>query len=187
MTDAVITDRIQFAFTLMFHYLFPILTMGLAPLIAVLKTLHLLRKQFRSALDLGGVRGSEHRRDYSREPQTDDSIVSVIRSIKRQRSGHQPSGWSSRVTAAHIHVGARGTNGPVVVFFCGGGGRPSCPAAGETVTGTITTASVLAGADIKRGDLPGLMKAITAADTYVNVHTTKYKDGEIRGQIAASM
>jgi cytochrome bd ubiquinol oxidase subunit I len=44
MTDAVITDRIQFAFTLMFHYLFPILTMGLAPLIVVLKTLHLLRR-----------------------------------------------------------------------------------------------------------------------------------------------
>jgi len=43
MTDAVVADRIQFAFTLMFHYLFPILTMGLAPLIVVLKTLHLLR------------------------------------------------------------------------------------------------------------------------------------------------
>ncbi|HEX2715502.1 MAG TPA: cytochrome ubiquinol oxidase subunit I [Candidatus Acidoferrales bacterium] len=45
MTDAVIADRIQFAFTLMFHYLFPILTMGLAPLIVVLKTLHLLRRE----------------------------------------------------------------------------------------------------------------------------------------------
>ena len=44
MTDAVIADRIQFAFTLMFHYLFPILTMGLAPLLVVLKTLHLLRR-----------------------------------------------------------------------------------------------------------------------------------------------
>jgi cytochrome d ubiquinol oxidase subunit I len=41
MTDAVIADRIQFTFTVMFHYLFPILTMGLAPLIVVLKTLHL--------------------------------------------------------------------------------------------------------------------------------------------------
>ena len=44
MTDAVVASRIQFAFTLMFHYLFPILTMGLAPLIAVLKTLHLVRR-----------------------------------------------------------------------------------------------------------------------------------------------
>lgn len=32
--DAVLADRIQFAFTVMFHYLFPIGTMGLAPFIA---------------------------------------------------------------------------------------------------------------------------------------------------------
>jgi cytochrome d ubiquinol oxidase subunit I len=31
--------RIQFAFTITFHYLFPQLTMGLAPLIVILKTL----------------------------------------------------------------------------------------------------------------------------------------------------
>jgi len=34
MTSAVIADRIQFAFTIMFHYLFPIVTMGLAPFLA---------------------------------------------------------------------------------------------------------------------------------------------------------
>ena len=41
MTDAAIAARWQFAFTIMFHYLFPILTMGLGVLIAVLKTLEL--------------------------------------------------------------------------------------------------------------------------------------------------
>ena len=44
MTDAVSAARFQFAFTIMFHYLFPILTMGLGVLIAVLKTQHLLGK-----------------------------------------------------------------------------------------------------------------------------------------------
>src|SRR5437879_12023325 len=44
MTDTIVADRLQFAFTIMFHYLFPITTMGLAPLIVVLKTLHLVRK-----------------------------------------------------------------------------------------------------------------------------------------------
>jgi len=34
MPDAVLADRIQFAFTIMFHYLFPIGTMGLAPFVA---------------------------------------------------------------------------------------------------------------------------------------------------------
>jgi hypothetical protein len=39
--NALIVHRIQFAFTLTFHYLFPQLTMGLALLIVVLKTLAL--------------------------------------------------------------------------------------------------------------------------------------------------
>jgi cytochrome d ubiquinol oxidase subunit I len=41
MTDAAIAARWQFAFTIMFHYLFPVLTMGLGVLIAALKTLEL--------------------------------------------------------------------------------------------------------------------------------------------------
>jgi cytochrome d ubiquinol oxidase subunit I len=45
MTDAAVAARWQFAFTIMFHYLFPVLTMGLAVLIAVLKTLELRTKK----------------------------------------------------------------------------------------------------------------------------------------------
>jgi cytochrome d ubiquinol oxidase subunit I len=41
MSDAAIVARWQFAFTIMFHYLFPVLTMGLGVLIAVLKTFQL--------------------------------------------------------------------------------------------------------------------------------------------------
>jgi len=44
MSDAAMAGRAQFAFTVMFHYLFPILTMGLGTLIAVLKTLQLIKK-----------------------------------------------------------------------------------------------------------------------------------------------
>jgi cytochrome bd ubiquinol oxidase subunit I len=43
MTDAVYAARFQFAFTIMFHYLFPVLTMGLGVLIAVLKTLQIIK------------------------------------------------------------------------------------------------------------------------------------------------
>jgi cytochrome d ubiquinol oxidase subunit I len=39
MESALFIHRLQFAFTVTFHYLFPQLTMGLAPLIVVLKTL----------------------------------------------------------------------------------------------------------------------------------------------------
>ncbi|HEX7487223.1 MAG TPA: cytochrome ubiquinol oxidase subunit I [Vicinamibacterales bacterium] len=43
MFDAVLADRWQFGFTIMFHYLFPVLTMGLGVMIAVLKTVQLSR------------------------------------------------------------------------------------------------------------------------------------------------
>src|SRR5689334_14276314 len=41
--DPLTLSRIQFAFTITYHYLFPPLTMGLALLIAILKTLALRR------------------------------------------------------------------------------------------------------------------------------------------------
>jgi len=47
MSDAIEAGRAQFAFTVMFHYLFPVLTMGLGTLIAVLKTLQMTRKDAR--------------------------------------------------------------------------------------------------------------------------------------------
>jgi cytochrome d ubiquinol oxidase subunit I len=41
MNDALFIHRIHFAFTITYHYIFPQLTMGLAPLIVVLKTIGL--------------------------------------------------------------------------------------------------------------------------------------------------
>ncbi len=43
MDSALLVHRLHFAFTVTFHYLFPQLTMGLAPLILVLKTMALRR------------------------------------------------------------------------------------------------------------------------------------------------
>ena len=42
--NALLVDRLQFAFTVTYHYLFPQLTMGLAPLIVALKTLGIWKK-----------------------------------------------------------------------------------------------------------------------------------------------
>ncbi|MGH2411957.1 MAG: cytochrome ubiquinol oxidase subunit I, partial [Chloroflexota bacterium] len=41
MDDATIASRIQFAFTLTYHYLFPQLTMSLALMLVIFKTLYL--------------------------------------------------------------------------------------------------------------------------------------------------
>lgn len=101
------------------------------------------------------------------------------------------SGMSSAVVQAHIHFGASLTNGGVAVFLCGGV-KPACPASG-TVTGTITAADVsvlpVTNGDsvipqgIQPGDLAGLIMAIRHGDTYVNVHTTNFPSGEIRGSV----
>jgi cytochrome bd ubiquinol oxidase subunit I len=44
MESALLVHRLHFAFTVTFHYLFPMLTMGLAPLIVALKTMALWKK-----------------------------------------------------------------------------------------------------------------------------------------------
>jgi CHRD domain-containing protein len=98
------------------------------------------------------------------------------------------SGLSAPAAVAHIHFGSRYTNGNVSVFFCGGGGKPSCPAgttAPAVVTGTIVPADVIgpAGQGIAAGEFDELVAAIRAGMTYANVHTSIFPGGEIRGQI----
>jgi cytochrome d ubiquinol oxidase subunit I len=41
LDDALFMHRLHFAFTITYHYLFPQLTMGLAPLIVIFKTMYL--------------------------------------------------------------------------------------------------------------------------------------------------
>ena len=53
MDSALLVDRLHFAFTITFHYLFPQLTMGLAPLIVIWFGLGLTSKVVNAAL-VGG-------------------------------------------------------------------------------------------------------------------------------------
>jgi len=66
-------------------------------------------------------------------------------------------------TAAHIHIGARGTNGPVIVPFTKSGDTYSAPAGA------------------KLNDVQ--MQAFKAGNLYVNVHTAQNKGGEVRAQL----
>jgi hypothetical protein len=95
------------------------------------------------------------------------------------------SGLNSSALFAHIHVGQRNVAGAVVIFLCGGGGKPACPPGGGTVTGTITAADVISvpAQGIVGGDLTNVLRAIMSGVAYVNVHTTTSPAGEIRGQI----
>jgi hypothetical protein len=87
-------------------------------------------------------------------------------------------------TAAHIHVGSRGTNGGVSAFLCGGA-APPCPGTGGSVSGVITPGDVVGPASqgVEPGSFGELVQAIRAGHTYVNVHNERWPGGEIRGQI----
>lgn len=72
------------------------------------------------------------------------------------------SGLTSRAIAAHIHSGARGKAGPVIVPLC---------------------APCKSGASGRVNADQSVLTALESGDTYVNVHTRKNPAGEIRGQI----
>lgn len=84
------------------------------------------------------------------------------------------------VTAAHIHTGMMGkSGGPVAGLFKGP--KKEGKFSGDLAKGTITDKTLvgpLAGKTI--GDLVEMIKS---GGAYVNVHTDKYPDGEVRGQI----
>jgi CHRD domain len=96
------------------------------------------------------------------------------------------SGLSSSLTVAHLHFAPGKVAGGVMIFLCGGGGQPDCPAVTEgTITGTITAANVTGpttqGIDV--GDLDSALEAVRTGLSYVNMHTTNFAGGEIRGQL----
>lgn len=66
-------------------------------------------------------------------------------------------------TMAHIHQGAKGANGPVIVPLTKSGDTYTVPA-GRKLTGSQ-------------------MQALKAGNLYVNVHSDRYKGGEVRAQL----
>jgi hypothetical protein len=85
------------------------------------------------------------------------------------------SGLTGAPAAGHIHVGAAGANGPVMIPFA-------------EVTETGTSGS-FAAADYATGeglpaDWDGVLAAIRDGNAYVNIHTEANPGGEIRGQLA---
>lgn len=81
-------------------------------------------------------------------------------------------------TMSHIHRGAAGVNGPVIINFAT---SPAAIAGGRT-SGSGTIASVQS-ANLTDADLTALASATTAAGYYVNVHSSAFGGGEVRGQL----
>ncbi|QDH68854.1 CHRD domain-containing protein [Marilutibacter alkalisoli] len=135
-------------------------------------------------------------RGYEEVPTLSTSASGAFRAhidVKGQQIHFELSydGLTGEVRQAHIHLGMRGVNGGVMVFLCQTAANPDptglspmCPASG-TVSGTITSAGVLgpAGQGVPAGGFDDLVAAIRASAAYVNVHTSAYPAGELRGQL----
>ena len=87
----------------------------------------------------------------------------------------------TNATAAHIHVGAAGANGGIVL--------PLFAAPTGTSVSSINVSGTAKAADLSgtlAGNLPGFITALKAGGLYANVHTTANAGGEIRAQVVAA-
>ena len=84
------------------------------------------------------------------------------------------SGLTGDPAAGHIHFGAEGANGPVMIPF-----------ASVTPTGSSGSfnAADYEGGDGLPADWDGVLEAIRDGNSYVNIHTAQNQGGEIRGQL----
>lgn len=99
------------------------------------------------------------------------------------------SGLQGTAQQSHIHFGQTHVNGGISVFLCsnlgnGPAGTQACPPEG-TIKGAIRASDVIGpgGQGIGAGEFAELLTAINAGVAYVNVHTTTFPAGEIRGQL----
>ena len=88
----------------------------------------------------------------------------------------------SDVRAAHIHLGAAGQNGPVVVTLFD---RPEGVSAFDRTrlaSGRISAAQIVARTGFS-GTPVELLQRMRQGRAYVNVHTTRFPGGEVRGEV----
>lgn len=84
------------------------------------------------------------------------------------------SGLSGSLAAAHIHVGASGANGGVILPLV---------ASASPMVGSLTSSNFTPSGAITT--FAEAVAAIKAGGTYVNLHTAANPGGEVRGQVVA--
>lgn len=85
------------------------------------------------------------------------------------------SNLTSTPTMAHIHVGAPGVSGPIILNY-------ATSPYGGSISGTLTAADLLPAPAQGINTFEDAVNALITGRTYSNVHTTLNPGGEIRGQ-----
>lgn len=131
----------------------------------------------------------------ARETRAQGQVIFQLNAEGTELSYRLISSNIDNVVASHIHLGAVGSNGGIVLFLfgnaaSGGGAQDGVLAAGTKTAGDLINA--LAGQP-----LSALIAELDAGHAYVNVHTNDgvaptntgpgdFPGGEIRGQIEAA-
>jgi glucose/arabinose dehydrogenase len=87
-----------------------------------------------------------------------------------------------QVTAAHIHLGGYGQNGPVAAFLFSTATPQDFQAGQLIASGSLTDAAVIARPGFEP-TIASLAERLRQGRGYVNVHTTAHPGGEVRGQL----
>ena len=144
-----------------------------------------------------GTAAADNNRNFVAHLSGDEEVPSVATLAQGQAIFHLSKDGSAlhfklivanieNVTQAHIHCGAVGVNGPIVVFLYGFG--PVVSPDGILSEGTVTGANVIplppsAACPGGVANFADLIAKMQTGGAYVNAHTTGHPAGEIRGQI----
>lgn len=99
-------------------------------------------------------------------------LISVGAQLLRVQVGFES--LTSPVTGAHLHLAPEGSNGPIVLSLTAGiaGNTIHFSSDGSDLSGPLAGQGLLA-----------LVNELAAGNVYVNVHTSQFPSGEIRGQV----
>jgi hypothetical protein len=118
-----------------------------------------------------------------------ESNSSGTAKFKVDENSSQVSYWVNvtgikKINQAHIHNGTEGQNGDIVVTLTknksakGNDGPPNIGFSGNITKDDLQ-------GPLKDKELTDLVSLMSDGNAYVNVHTDKYPDGAIRGQISS--